>query len=145
MGNEFTLLNIMPEPLVFGDRAGKKYDVLRPNQFGLRSLALIERLQTKINEQQAELAELSDLDAEDDENDEEYQKISQQLEQLLASFIRAVAPKIPAEISQSMTLMEKFSFLNWWRSENAPKSIAPETAAGKALVTKPIRRKSSRG
>lgn len=145
MGNEFTLLNVMPEPLVFNDRAGKKYDVLRPNQFGLRSLALIERLETRINEQRAELADLSELDAEDDENDAEYQKISQQLESLLTSFIRAVAPKLPAGVCQGMTLVEKFGFLNWWKNENAPKSIAPEMAAGTALVTKPIRKGSSRG
>lgn len=145
MGNEFTLLTIAPKPLVFNDRAGNKYDVLRPNQFGLRSLAQIERLEARINEQRAELAELSELDAEDDQNEEEFNKINTQLDQLLVSFIRAVAPKIPVSVCHDMTLIEKFGFLNWWKNENAPKSIAPETAAGTALVTKPIRKRSSRG
>lgn len=143
MGNEFTLLNLAPEPLVL-NLNGTKYDVLRPNQFNLRTLALLDRLQAKINEQQAELAELGELDAEDDESQEGYEHLEQQLNMLLTNFIKAVIPTISPSLCKTMTVVEKLQFITWWTSETRPKSTAPETAAGTALVTKPIRKGSTR-
>ncbi|WP_110513746.1 hypothetical protein [Herpetosiphon llansteffanensis] len=145
MPKEFTLLNLAPEPLVFSDYDGNKYDVLRPNQFGLRSLAIIDRLQTQIAAHQAELAALADVEVEDDEHETEYEHANQQFEKLLNSFIKAVVPKVTTKVCQHMSLVEKLQFMNWWREETAPKVKAPETAAGTTLVTKPIRKKSSRG
>lgn len=137
---EFTLFDLEPEPLTFRARNGQVYELLRPSHFGLRSLAQLDRLQQRIAAKQAMLTDVSV------ESTPRALKLAEiELTKLLDDLIGVVGPDMPDDVCESMTLVEKLRFAGWWTQENSPKSKAPEEAAGTALVTKPIRKKSSRG
>lgn len=106
---EFTLVDLIPEPLVFVF-GSERYQVRTADMLGIVEYAELERLQR--------LQASGDL---------------HQMADALESFFRRLVPDMPEERVKAVSLRNKLRFLGWWADQHKDQAQAQgEEVAGQA-------------
>ena len=116
---EFSLADLVPEPLTFRDNVGggdgTVYDVMRADMLGPTALARLQRLQKRAQSlYHGRVVSLEEAG---------------ELEQVADEFIVMLIPNLPEERLATLGFQAKYKLITWWLAEVKADGAAVPSAA----------------
>lgn len=119
MSAQFSLSDLIPEPLTFKDDAfngeGVVFDVLTSKLLSSQDIAFIQRIRKRISDLLREKVENED----EDEDEEEKTKVVNTLTRDMNLLMKTLIPKMPFERICDLPLGAKEKFFVWWFAQSA--------------------------
>jgi len=129
MSNTFTLAIAAPEPLFMEDPdTGAMYPIKRSSEFGLVEIQRFEAMQQGLNKKQAAIQK-----AVESRNEHQVRAAENLLMGLTGQMIRTLVPTAPITRLNTMGVLERLGFINWWNEENAPKARTASTLPARSM------------
>lgn len=123
MAQNFSLIDLIPEPDTFTDKDGKVYEVKSARDFGAKEIAKLTRLQKQIERASGDLADVTEDDLEAAE------QAAAALDQAVDELFGTLVPELPADRRSQIPLNHRMSFLSWWQKQQPQPETDPNPPA----------------
>lgn len=125
-GNAFSLADLIPEPLIFTDTDGTRYEVLRADELSPIAIARQGRIKSRFD-QLMQLMQQGQIESEE--------QAAAALEQTINQLVSMVMPSMAESRVAAIPFKHRMAFITWWKDQNRP-------PAGEVKADQPARRQN---